>query len=134
MRRGKRSDSRVGVGADWPQTSHHQRAGVVLLDLSPAGALTGDLFAPVAPAGAARRARMLEVLDGVNGRWGRGTLRYLAEGGAGAQPWRMRRERLSPGYTTDWGGIAGGGGVRASKLAPSVGGGRFRSAMGPIRR
>ena len=80
----------------------------MLLDLSPAGAVTGDLFAPVAPAGAvgaARRARLLEVLDGINGRWGRGTLRYLAEGGAGGQAWRMRRERLSPGYTTDWAGL-----------------------------
>ncbi|MBP8284952.1 MAG: DUF4113 domain-containing protein [Chromatiaceae bacterium] len=44
-------------------------------------------------------------MDGVNGRWGRGTLRYLAEGGAGGQAWRMRRERLSPGYTTDWAGL-----------------------------
>ena len=77
----------------------------MLLDLSPAGAVTGDLFAPVAPAGAARRARLPEVLDGVNGRWGRGTLRYLAEGGAGGQAWRMRRERFSPGYMTDWAGL-----------------------------
>jgi hypothetical protein len=38
----------------------------------------------MAPAGAARRERLLAVLDGINGRWGRGTLRYLAEGGAQA--------------------------------------------------
>ena len=87
----------------------YQQAGVVLLDLSPAGAVTGDLFAPVAPAGAARLARLLEVLDGVNGRWGRGTLRYLAEGGAGGQPWRLRRERLSPAYTTRWEELPGVG-------------------------
>ncbi|MBP8283892.1 MAG: DUF4113 domain-containing protein, partial [Chromatiaceae bacterium] len=42
-------------------------------------------------------------MDGINVRWGRGTLRLLAEGGA-AQPWRVRRERLSPWYTTDWEG------------------------------
>ena len=53
--------------------------------------------------------RLLAVLDGINGRWGRGTLRYLAEGGAGGQTWRMRRERLSPGYTTDWAGLPGVG-------------------------
>ncbi len=80
---------------------------MVLLDLAPVGAVTGDLSAPVAPAGAAGRARLLAVLDGINGRWGRGTLPYLAEGGA--QPWRMRRERLSPGYTTDGGGLPGVG-------------------------
>ncbi|MBP8290168.1 MAG: DUF4113 domain-containing protein [Chromatiaceae bacterium] len=50
------------------------------------------------------------MLDGVNGRWGRGTLRYLAEGGAGGQPWRMRRERLSPADTTRWEALPGGGG------------------------
>ncbi len=67
---------------------------------------------PVRAGGAGGRgaaARLLEVLDGVNGRWGRGTLRYLAEGGAGGQPWRLRRERLSPAYTTDWAGLPGVG-------------------------
>ncbi|MCC7279590.1 MAG: DUF4113 domain-containing protein [Chromatiaceae bacterium] len=29
--------------------------------------------------------------------------------GGGAQPWRMRRERLSPGCTTDWAGLPGVG-------------------------
>ena len=101
--------ARAALGLIYRAGYRYQRAGVVLLDLSPAGTVTGDLFAPVAPAGAARRARLLEVLDGVNGRWGRGTLRYLAEGGAGGQTWRMRRERLSPGYTTDWGGCRGWG-------------------------
>jgi DNA polymerase V len=42
-------------------------------------------------------------VDGINRRWGRGTLRWLAEGLT--QPWQMRRERLSPGYTTDWHGL-----------------------------
>ncbi len=101
--------ARAALGLIFRAGYRYQRAGVVLLDLSPAGAVTGDLFAPVAPAGAARRARLLEVLDGVNGRWGRGTLRYLAEGGAGGQTWRMRRERLSPAYTTDWAGLPGVG-------------------------
>lgn len=40
------------------------------------------------------------VMDDINRRWGRSTLRYLAAGVA--QPWRMRRERLSPAYTTRW--------------------------------
>ncbi len=104
--------ARAALGLIFRAGYRYQRAGVVLLDLSPAGAATGDLFAPVGPAGAARaarRARLLEVLDGVNGRWGWGSLRYLAEGGAGGQPWRMRRERLSPGYTTDWAVLPGVG-------------------------
>ncbi len=74
--------ARAALGLIFRAGYRYQRAGVVLLDLSPAGALTGELFAP---AGAARRERLLEVLDGINGRWGRGTLRYLAEGGAGGR-------------------------------------------------
>jgi DNA polymerase V len=49
----------------------------------------------------------MTVMDDINRRWGRGTLRYLAEGGAGGQTWRMRRERLSPAYTTRWGELLG---------------------------
>lgn len=40
------------------------------------------------------------VLDGINGKYGRGTVRLAAEGVEKA--WQMRRGNLSPGYTTDW--------------------------------
>jgi DNA polymerase V len=50
---------------------------------------------------------VMTVMDDINRRWGRGTLRYLAEGVG--QPWRMRRERLSPAYTTRWGELLGVG-------------------------
>ncbi len=95
--------ARAALGLIYREGYRYQRAGV--LDLSPAGALTGDLFAPVAPARAARRARLLAVLDGVNGRWGRGTLRYLAEGLA--QPWRMRQGRdvIPRGERNCWGWV-----------------------------
>ena len=67
-------------------------------------------LAPAAPGSAAQNSsQLLAVLDGVNGRWGRGTLRYLAEGGAGGQTWRMRRERLSPADTTRWTELPGVG-------------------------
>ncbi|TNF52133.1 MAG: DUF4113 domain-containing protein [Gammaproteobacteria bacterium] len=41
-----------------------------------------------------------EGAERVSGGPRRGTLRCLAEGLV--QPWRMRRERKTPGYTTDW--------------------------------
>ena len=75
----------------------------VLLDLAPAGVQTGDLFAATAAVPAARREQLLTTMDRINGRWGRGTLRFLAEGLG--QPWRMRRDRMSPSYTTDWQGL-----------------------------
>lgn len=42
----------------------------------------------------------MAVMDRINTRWGRGTLRYLAEGLV--QPWQMRRARMTPRYTTCW--------------------------------
>ncbi|MBP6583000.1 MAG: hypothetical protein KA204_05985 [Chromatiaceae bacterium] len=76
--------------------------------LGQAGALlTGDLLAPVAPAGAARRERLLAVLDGINGRWGRGTLRYLAEGGA--QAVADAPGAVVAGLYDAVGGVTGGG-------------------------
>jgi DNA polymerase V len=58
------------------------------------------LPAPTPAATGERRQRLLTLLDDINQRWGRGTLRFLAEGLV--QPWRMRRERMTPGYTTNW--------------------------------
>lgn len=44
--------------------------------------------------------RQLSVLDGVNQKWGRGTVRLLPEGID--KNWSMRRGNLSPAYTTSW--------------------------------
>ena len=53
--------------------------------------------------GAERRQQLMATLDDINQRWGKGTLRTAAEGMA--KPWQMRRQRLSPRYTTDWEGL-----------------------------
>jgi DNA polymerase V len=54
-----------------------------------------------------RREEVMTVMDDINRRWGRGTLRTLAEGLG--QPWRMRRERLSPADSTRWEELLGVG-------------------------
>ncbi len=92
--------ARAGLRRIYTPGYEYKRAGVVLLDLAPVGAVTGDLFARTTPAATECRERLMAVLDGVNGRWGRGTLRYLAEGFV--QPWQMRRARMTPRYTTCW--------------------------------
>lgn len=74
----------------------YQKAGVALLDLSPATTQPQDLFA------AARdNARLMQAMDRINAIWGQGTLRSAAAG-RGDAPWRMKRARLSPAYTTCW--------------------------------
>ncbi len=60
----------------------------------------GDLFAAIQEAGTERRDRLLATVDTVNRDMRRGTLRFAAEGIG--QPWRMKRERVTPDYTTSW--------------------------------
>lgn len=74
----------------------YQKAGVALLDLSPATTRPQDLFA--APRD---NARLMQAMDRINAIWGRGTLRSAAAG-RGDAPWQMKRARLSPAYTTSW--------------------------------
>ncbi len=81
----------------------YHKAGVMLLDLRPAGNRQFSLLDGQGGAGDARSERLMSVLDGINGRYGRGSLRLAAEGVD--RSWRMRRGNLSPGYTTDWAGL-----------------------------
>lgn len=81
----------------------YHKAGVMLLDITPWGSQQFSLFAPSGVANA-RSGKLMEALDGINQRYGRGTLRLAAEGVE--KGWQMRRGNLSPRYTTDWNGIA----------------------------
>ena len=73
----------------------YQKAGVALLNLSAATTAQADLFA--ARPG---NERLMRVMDRINAIWGRGTLRSAAEGVE--KPWKMKRERVTQGYTTCW--------------------------------
>ncbi len=76
----------------------YYKAGVMLLDIAPPAALTGDLFsAPAAPPNSA----LMQVLDQANRRFGKHTLRFAAST-ARTEQWRMRQEHKSPAYTTRW--------------------------------
>ncbi|WP_430446259.1 MAG: translesion error-prone DNA polymerase V subunit UmuC [Pseudomonas piscis] len=73
----------------------YSKAEVMLLDLCQPGEYTDDLFAVSQPADATR---VMKVLDQINDRWGRGTLRSAS---VPAEPaWGMRREMMSRSYTT----------------------------------
>lgn len=73
----------------------YSKAEVLLMDLRQPGEFTDDLFAELQPVAANR---LMGVLDEINGRWGRGTLRTAA---MPADPdWAMRRELMSQSYTT----------------------------------
>jgi DNA polymerase V len=76
----------------------YQKAGVTLMDLSPATMGQASLFGDCERQG--RSERLMRLLDSINQKQGRGTLRLSAEGFE--KSWRMRRVNLSPAYTTDW--------------------------------
>ncbi|MDQ5878401.1 MAG: polymerase [Pseudomonadota bacterium] len=81
----------------------YHKAGVMLLDLSPQAKRQFSLFDAQGVAEGVRSEKLMDVLDSINLRYGRHTLRLGAEGVA--QDWQMRRENLSPGYTTSWEGV-----------------------------
>ena len=65
------------------------------MDLRQPGEFTDDLFTQSQPQAAEK---VMNVLDEINQRWGRGTLRT---GGVPATPdWGMRREMMSQSFTT----------------------------------
>ncbi len=81
------------------------KAGVMLNDLQPGAVQQLPLFegesvghSPTTQAGA--RAKLMDVVDRVNRGVGRGTLQ-LASAGI-RNTWAMKREQMSPAYTTRW--------------------------------
>ncbi len=73
----------------------YSKAEVLLMDLRQPGEFTDDLFAALQPVATNK---LMGVLDEINGRWGRGTLRAAS---VPANPdWAMRRELMSQSYTT----------------------------------
>ncbi len=74
------------------------KAGVLLTDLCRADRAPRDLFTV---ADGKKSSALMTALDEMNSRFGRGSVR-LGCAAAGDQGWRMRRERLSPSWTTRW--------------------------------
>lgn len=75
----------------------YKKSGVMLLDLSPAAKIQGDLWtAPDTP----RSKSLMDALDSLNAYYGRGTLTYASAGRR--QAWKLRRDFISPRYTTSW--------------------------------
>jgi len=78
------------------------KAGVMLMDLRPKGLAQGDLFDAASPTSDVRRDVLMQTLDRVNAKWGRGTLGIASAGLQGDRAWSMQRGNLSPAYSTRW--------------------------------
>lgn len=78
----------------------YAKAGVMLVELEGAGQPQGEL--DLEP-GVVDRGRLMAVVDGVNQRFGRGSLVVGSAGAVGpTKQWGMRQERRTPNYTTSW--------------------------------
>lgn len=95
--------ARQGVTWIYRKEFRYKKAGVMLVDLKPAGVSQGDLFQQEPVAQTERRSRLLSVMDTINSEMGKGTLRFSAEGVG--QPWKMRRGNLTAHFTTAWEGL-----------------------------
>ena len=73
----------------------YQKAGITLMELVDGSTTQADMFCQ-----AKDNSRVMQAMDRINRTWGKGTLRSGAEGIN--KRWRMKRERMSPAFTTCW--------------------------------
>lgn len=73
----------------------YSKAEVLLMDLRQPGEFTDDLFAVTQPVASDR---LMSVLDEINGKYGRGTMRSASV--PRTPDWGMRRDMMSRSYTT----------------------------------
>ena len=80
----------------------YAKAGVMLMNLTPAATQQNSLFADeVADESAAQ---LMQAMDSINRKMGKDAL-FLASAGRGKR-WRMKQGNKSPCYTTDWDALA----------------------------
>lgn len=80
----------------WRDGYKYKKAGIMLGDISSVGVVQADLLEPVTTSDT----KLMRAIDGLNSRFGRGTVK-VSTGGL-RDEWAMRQERKSPNYTTDW--------------------------------
>ncbi len=93
----------MGLKSIYKSGFDYAKAGVMLLDLGQASTMQFELDLEADTPVPNARPRLMDALDSVNDRFGRGTLK-LASVGLGTTPrnWTMKQERRTPAYTTRW--------------------------------
>ena len=81
----------------WQDDHRYAKAGIMLNDFTPTGVSQLNLFDEVQPR--AHSDQLMKVLDGINYS-GPGKASFARRGIA--PEWKMKRDMLSPSYTTRW--------------------------------
>lgn len=84
------------VGQLFKPEYEYKKAGIMLGEITPVGQYQADWLEPTQAADT----RLMDAIDGLNKKFGRGTLKVSTQGAL--KGWHMRQERKSPSYTTDW--------------------------------
>jgi DNA polymerase V len=84
------------VGRLFKPEYEYKKAGIMLGEITPVGQYQADWLEPTQ----ATDTRLMDALDELNKKFGRGTVKVSTQGAH--QGWQMRQERKSPSYTTDW--------------------------------
>jgi DNA polymerase V len=87
------------VGHLFKPEYEYKKAGIMLGEITPVGQYQADWLEPPQ----ATSTKLMDALDGLNKRFGRGTVKVSTQGAH--KGWQMRQERKSPNYTTDWGEV-----------------------------
>lgn len=75
----------------------YKKAGVIMLGLIPENKLQLNLFCNHP---SSSNNRLMKVYDGINKKWGGGTIKYVSDGIN--RPWSMRQSNKSLRFTTHW--------------------------------
>ncbi len=81
----------------WREGYRYMKAGVMLADFTPSGIAQPGLFDEIQPR--KNSEKLMKTLDELN-QSGKGTVWFAGRGTA--PEWQMKREMLSPAYTTRW--------------------------------
>lgn len=102
----------LGLNAIYRPGYNYAKTGVMLLDIRPADQLQQELALDGDDVAGPGGGKLMQTLDAINQRFGRGTLSLASAGLTRAglagdlRTWGMKQERRTPGYTTDWEGLA----------------------------
>jgi DNA polymerase V len=88
------------LGKIYQKGFRYKKAGVIVSEIIPEDQVQGAFFDTVDRSG---HSQIMKTIDGINTKYGREIIRTAVQG-SGSR-WKLRRERLSPFYTTSWSDI-----------------------------
>lgn len=87
-----------GLGQIYRRGYAYKKAGVMLMGINDARAAQGSLLREHGTGDGSER--LMKAMDAINSRYGRNTVSVFSS--SALKPWAMRREMMSPCYTTRW--------------------------------